>query len=105
MKSGWRMPTLPSPLMKPTPLESPALYVHDSAGSARGRRAIPRKPKKLRRRTIFLPDDLFEWIAVEALRRDQTISEYMQAILEGQVPDRRNVPVDSAGPPGLAGQC
>jgi hypothetical protein len=40
-------------------------------------------------RTIYLPDDLFERILVQAHRRDRTISEYVTGILERQVPDHR----------------
>ena len=71
-----------------------------SAG--RGRGAQPRKPavpraadaraaRKIKGRTIYLPDDLFERILVQAHRRNRTISEYVAAILDRQVPDHRVV--------------
>jgi hypothetical protein len=42
-------------------------------------------------RTIYLPDDLFERVVVQSLRRGRTISEHVQAILERQVPDHRTI--------------
>jgi hypothetical protein len=36
---------------------------------------------------VYMPDDLFERIMVQALRRDVPISEYLTAILEAAVPD------------------
>jgi hypothetical protein len=63
---------------------------------AKGRGAGPRKakpaadrPAKVKGRTIYLHDDLFERIIVQAHRRNRTISEYVSAILERQVPDHR----------------
>jgi hypothetical protein len=56
--------------------------------------------KKAKGRTIYLSDDLFERIIVQAHRRDKTISEYVAMILERQVPDHRTIradPVDEAG--------
>ena len=77
------------------------------AGRGRGRRAAEREPgrktpatakagKKMKGRTIYLPDDLFERVVVQSLRRNRTISEYVQAILERQVPDHRTI--QAAGP-------
>jgi hypothetical protein len=71
-------------------------------GKGRGRRSTERessrKPpatgkaaKKMKGRTIYLPDDLFERVVVQSLRRGRTISEYVQAILERQVPDHRTI--------------
>jgi hypothetical protein len=39
--------------------------------------------------TIYLPDALFERIMVQAHRKKKTISDYVAAILERQVPDYR----------------
>ena len=63
----------------------------------KGRGASPRKSKtaearaakRIKGRTIYLPDDLFERIIVQAHRRNRTISEYVTAILDRQVPDHR----------------
>ena len=79
--------------------------------AARGRGATPKKSragdaraaKRIRGRTIYLPDDLFERILVQAHRRDRTISEYVTAILERQVPDHRIVRADLAGESADAG--
>jgi len=66
---------------------------------ARGRGAAPRKAKppearaakRIKGRTVYLPDDLFERIIVQAHRRNRTISEYVTAVLDRQVPDHRVV--------------
>jgi hypothetical protein len=83
----------------------------EPAAAARGRGAAPRRPraadaraaKRIRGRTIYLPDDLFERILVQAHRRDRTISEYVAAILERQVPDHRIARAEPAGESGEAG--
>ena len=67
--------------------------------TARGRGAAPRKAKtadaraakRIKGRTIYIPDDLFERIIVQAHRRNRTISEYVVSILDRQVPDHRVV--------------
>jgi hypothetical protein len=77
----------------------------ETSGSSRGRGATSRKAravdaraaKRIKGRTIYLPDDLFERILVQAHRRDRTISEYVAAILERQVPDHRTVRAEPAG--------
>ncbi len=69
----------------------------ESGEPTRGRGASPRKPKpvdpraarRVKGRTVYLPDDLFERILVQAHRRGRTISEYVTAVLERQVPDHR----------------
>ena len=68
----------------------------------KGRGPAPKKPrsveartaKKIRGRTVYIPDDLFERIIVQAHRRDRTISEYVVGILERQVPDHRVIRAD-----------
>ena len=60
---------------------------------ARGARAA-----KVKGRTIYLHDDLFERIIVQAHRRGRTISEYVAAVLERQVPDHRVVRAEQAEP-------
>jgi hypothetical protein len=47
--------------------------------------------KRIKGRTVYIPDDLFERILVQSHRRNKTISEYITAILERQVPDHRVV--------------
>jgi hypothetical protein len=70
--------------------------VDESAGSARATTAPRQNASKARARTIYLPDDLFERIIVQAHRRDCTISEYVAALLDRQVPDHRVMRVESA---------
>jgi hypothetical protein len=76
--------------------------------AARGRGATSKRPsaaksadaraaKKIKGRTIYLPDDLFERILVQAHRRNRTISEYVAAILDRQVPDHRVVRAEPSG--------
>lgn len=70
---------------------------HAVTGKGRGSRADRKAPvpakamKKIKGRTIYLADDLFERIMVQAHRRDKTISEYVAMILERQVPDHRTI--------------
>ena len=67
--------------------------------SSRGRGVASKKPKapnKRTGRTIYLDDTLFERIIVQAHRRNRTISEYVAAILERQVPDHRVVRADQS---------
>jgi hypothetical protein len=103
-------PVLSGILERPTPHNSPVAIdpVGPDAPAAdptaaeplpavRGRGALAgehqvgdnRTVRRIRGRTIYLPDDLFERILVQAHRRDRTISEYVADILERQVPDHR----------------
>ena len=65
--------------------------------------ADARAAKRIKGRTIYLPDDLFERILVQAHRRDRTISEYVAGILERQVPDYRTARIEPAGDSAEAG--
>jgi hypothetical protein len=96
-------------LLERAPLESPPVDLEETEASgpvdlpdvepmaARGRGAVPRKAKtadaraakRIKGRTIYIPDDLFERIIVQAHRRNRTISEYVVSILDRQVPDHR----------------
>jgi hypothetical protein len=67
----------------PTPIRGRA------GGSKRSRAADSRAAKKIKGRTVYIPDDLFERILVASHRRDRTISEYICSVLERQVPDHR----------------
>jgi hypothetical protein len=51
---------------------------------------------RIRPRKIYLPDNLFERIIVQAHRQHKTISEYVAAVLDAEVSDHRTVRVDSA---------
>ena len=83
----------------------------EPSASSRGRGATPRKTRaidaraarRIRGRTIYLPDDLFERILVQAHRRDRTISEYVAGILERQVPDYRTARAEPVGDQTEAG--
>ena len=90
--------------VEPAAVEVPEAEL-SAAGKGRGRadRESPRKgqaggkgAKKIKGRTIYLPDDLFERILVQAHRRDRTISEYVTMILDRQVPDHRTARADMA---------
>ena len=50
---------------------------------------------KVKARTMYLPEILFERIMVQAHRKARTISEYVTAILERQVPDYRTSRADA----------
>jgi hypothetical protein len=100
--------------IEPDGLEAPATADPNDvelSASSRGRGAAPKKTravdartaKRIRGRTIYLPDDLFERILVQAHRRDRTISEYVAGILERQVPDHRVARAEPAGDTGEAG--
>jgi hypothetical protein len=83
----------------------------EPSASSRGRGATSRKAKavdaraarRIKGRTIYLPDDLFERILVQAHRRDRTISEYVAGILERQVPDYRTARTEPVGDQTEAG--
>ncbi|MDG3008341.1 hypothetical protein [Paludisphaera mucosa] len=60
------------------------------AASAKARAAAS-SAKRIKPRTIHLPDDLFERILVQSHRRGRTISEYVAALLDRHVPDHRVV--------------
>lgn len=57
--------------------------------AAKSRAAEARKAKRIKGRTIYLPDDLFERILVQAHRRGRTISEYVAAVMDRSIPDHR----------------
>ena len=59
--------------------------------------AEARAAKRIKGRTIYLPDDLFERIIVQAHRRNLTISDYVAGILARQVPDHRVVRAEASG--------
>jgi hypothetical protein len=69
----------------------------EPAAPTRGRGAAPRKAKAaeslaakgFKGRTIYMPEDLFERVLVQAHRKGKTISEYVVAVLERGVPDHR----------------
>jgi hypothetical protein len=82
--------------------EAPAPVEADLADEVKGRGPASRKPRpaasgrKAKGRTIYLDDGLFERILVQAHRKDRTISEYVAAILDRQVPDHRVIRSDGS---------
>lgn len=80
-----------SGVLERTTQPSPTVEITDQGGET----SVPIKPpakktgKRIKGHTVYLPDDLFERILVASHRRDKTISEYLVAILERQVPDHR----------------
>jgi hypothetical protein len=98
----------PEGLEVPPPTDSGDV---EPAASARGRGAPPKKARavdaraarRIRGRTIYLPDDLFERILVQAHRRDRTISEYVTSVLDRQVSDYRTARAEPVSDPAEAG--
>jgi hypothetical protein len=56
-----------------------------------GRAPTARTARRIKGRTVYIPDDLFERIIVQAHRRDVTISDYVCLLLERHVPDHRRI--------------
>ena len=72
--------------------EPPRARRPSRAGRGVARKTKPEgRPAKVKGRTIYLHDDLYERVIVQAHRGGRTISEYVSAILERQVPDHRVV--------------
>lgn len=96
-------PPRPAEARAPEDPEVGAEVGEAEAAGARGRGVAPRKTraaaspaaKRIKGRTIYIADDLFERILVGAHRRDKTISEYVVMILERQVPDHRIVKAEA----------
>jgi hypothetical protein len=97
-------PTRPDDVEEPDPAADPA--EGEPAEPAKGRGVAPapkktkgveaRAAKKIRGRTVYIPDDLFERVIVQAHRKNRTISEYVVGILDRQVPDHRVIRSGSA---------
>lgn len=79
----------------PQPKPAVAEPVEPAEAPAKGRAPVAKasapKPKAMKGRTVYIPDDLFERILVQAHRKDRTISEYVCGLLERHVPDHRRV--------------
>jgi hypothetical protein len=65
-----------------------------------GRASKPAAKPKATGRTIYLDDDLFERVLVQAHRKKLTISDYVAGLLNRHVPDHRRI---QAGPAAEAG--
>jgi hypothetical protein len=80
----------------PSPIE-PTSKGRGVAGSSKPSRVpTARTAKKIKGRTVYIPDDLFERIIVQAHRRDLTISDYVVLLLDRHVPDHRRIGPASA---------
>jgi hypothetical protein len=55
------------------------------------RATTARTSKRVKGRTIYMGDDLYERILVQAHRKDLTISEYVCQLCERHVPDHRTI--------------
>jgi hypothetical protein len=102
-----RTVTTAESVAEPEDIEATAELVEaDITAKGRGASRAPSRKagpaKKPKGRTVYLSDDLFERIIVQAHRRDKTISEYVSMILERQVPDHRTIRADSVSEAGTA---
>jgi len=84
----------PEPEAQEATLSSPAENGTGPSRAGRGKRRKgqsleDRQAKKVKGRTIYLPDDLFERLLVQSHRRSMTISDYVAWVLDRQVPDHR----------------
>jgi hypothetical protein len=89
--------TQPKPVAPPEPDETDVPAVDDEpvAEVSKGRGSAPirtkalaaRQAKRIKARTIYMPDDLYERVMIAAHRRELNISEYVTAILSRHVPD------------------
>lgn len=68
------------------------------ATAKKARTVDARAAKRIRGRTIYLPDDLFERILVQAHRRGRTISEFVSHVLDRHVPNHITGRSGSADP-------
>lgn len=98
-----------APQPRPEPAEEPEAQAQDAGpkgrGAARPKPAAPaRAAKRIKGRTVYIPDDLFERILVQAHRRDLTISDYVTMLLDRHVPDHRVVRAGSAAQPAEQGE-
>jgi hypothetical protein len=92
----------PQPKTEPTKTEPAAeseAVPQDAGPKGRGAAPLPktrqappaRAAKRIKGRTVYIADDLFERIIVQAHRRDVTISDYICLLLDRHVPDHRVV--------------
>jgi hypothetical protein len=75
-------------------LEAPAPPARKGRGAPADRPTVQqaRKGRGIKGHTVYLPNDLFERITVQALRKDKTISEYLTVLLRRYVPDHLKGP-------------
>jgi hypothetical protein len=71
------------------PAAEPSPAKGRGVGNSKAGRTGGVKGKKVKPRTVYLPDDLFERVWLQAHRKDMTISEYVTWALSRQVPGPR----------------
>jgi hypothetical protein len=76
---------------EPSPTEASSKGRGPAPVAKLNRATAARTAKRIKGRTIYIPDDLFERIIVQAHRRDLTISDYCVLLLERHVPDHRRI--------------
>jgi hypothetical protein len=87
----------PEPAPEPEPTAPAEPKGRGAQPAARPVRApAARAAKRIKGRTVYLPDDLFERILVQAHRKDLTISDYVTMLLDRHVPDHRRIGPASA---------
>jgi hypothetical protein len=95
-----------APQPRPEPaadLESPPVEASPKGRGASQAPKVARAPaartaRRIKGRTVYLPDDLFERIIVQAHRRDLTISDYIAGLLDRHVPDHRRIGPGTSAP-------
>lgn len=81
--------------VEPEPATEPAKGRGSTSASKAGRAPAARAAKRIKGRTVYIPDDLWERMIVQAHRRDLTISDYACLLLDRHVPDHRVVRASS----------
>ena len=76
---------------EPSPVEAGPKGRGAASASKSSRAPTARTAKRIKGRTLYLADDLWERLIVQAHRRDVTISDYASLLLDRHVPDHRNV--------------
>jgi hypothetical protein len=104
-----------APQPKPVVTDDPVEETGDEPPTAKGRGASTRVDgpsrtsrstgaKRIKGRTVYIEDSLFERIIVQAHRKDRTISEYISALLDRHVPDHRTVRSTSSNDDGAVSE-
>ncbi len=83
----------PEPAAEPdaSPVEAGSKSRGAASASKPSRVPAAKTTKRVKGRTVYIADDLWERIIVQAHRRDVTISDYICLLLERHVPDHRVV--------------
>jgi hypothetical protein len=83
----------PEPAIEPdaSPVEAGSKGRGAASPSKPSRAPAARPAKRIKGRTVYIADDLWERIIVQSHRRDVTISDYICLLLDRHVPDHRVV--------------